>query len=42
MLALTDVAQIDVLDDYGLLIMLSGTDLFPYPCLTLASNYCLY
>ena len=28
-LALTDVAQVDVLDDYGLLIVLSGTD-FPY------------
>ncbi len=24
-LALTDVAQVDVLDDYGLLIVLSGT-----------------
>ena len=28
-LALTDVAQVDVLDDYGLLIVLSGPD-FPY------------
>ena len=27
-LALTDVAQVDVLDDYGLLIVLSGTDRF--------------
>ena len=26
--ALTDVAQVDVLDDYGLSIMLAGTDRF--------------
>ena len=38
MLALTDVAQVDVLDDYGLLIVLSGPDLFPYLYLTPASN----
>ena len=30
-LALTDVAQVDVLDDYGLLIVLSGASHMSFP-----------
>ena len=42
-LALTDVAQVDVLDDYGLLIVLSGTDRFFISIyIPPVSNFCLY